>query len=149
MRPYAAFFSIWQTCLGWEYSVDMEGYQTACKLGKNIQALETLDEQLEVLDNISLERITRMLNDVENWDAYNKGYVKYYLEGNLESLTKLTSRFATRGPVVIGARDRIQFERMKPVFEREDALAFIGFPHIPGVTELFRNEGYTITQVSA
>ena len=149
IRPYAAFFSIWQTCLGWKYSVDMEGYQAACKLGKNIQALETIDEQLEVLDNILLERITRLLNDVENWDDYNKGYVKYYLEGDLERLTKLTSRFATRGPVVIGARDRIQFERMKPVFEQEDALAFIGFPHVPGVAKLFRDEGYTVTQASA
>jgi uncharacterized protein YbaP (TraB family) len=149
MRSYAAFFSIWQTCLGWKYSVDMEGYQAACKLGKKIQALETMEEQLEVLDSISIERITRLLNDVENWDEYNKNYVRYYLEGNLENLTKLTSRFATRGPRVIGARDRIQFERMKPVFEREDALAFIGFPHIPGVAELFRKDGYTVTQVSA
>ena len=149
LRPYAAFFSVWQTCLGWKHSVDMEGYQAARVLGKNIQALETLEEQLEVLNNISTERITRMLNDVENWDAYNKSYVRYYLEGDLERLTKLTSRFATRGPRVIGARDRIQFERMKPVFEREDALAFIGFPHVPGVAELFRAEDYTVTQVSA
>lgn len=148
LRPYAAFFSIWQTCLGWEYSVDMDGYQAACKLGKQIQFLETLEEQLEVLDKIPLERITRLLNDVENWDEYNRGYVKFYLNGNLENLTRLTSRFATRGPTVIGVRDRIQFERMKPVFEREDALAFIGFPHIPGVTELFQTEGYTITQTS-
>ena len=149
MRPHAAFFSIWQTCLGWKYSVDMEGYQVACKLGKNIQTLETIDEQLKVLDNISLERITRLLNDVENWGEYNKSYVKYYLEGDLERLTELTSGFATRGPVLIGKRDRIQFERMEPVFEREDALAFIGFPHIPGVAALFRDEGYTVTQVSA
>ena len=149
MRPHAAFFSIWQTCLGWKYSVDMDGYQAARKLGKNIGALETLEEQLEVLDNISPERITRMLNDVENWDEYNKSYVKYYLEGDLERLTKLTSRFATRGPRVIGARDHIQFERMKPVFEREYALAFIGFPHVPGVAKLFRAEGYTVTQTSA
>jgi len=148
-RPYAAFFSVWQICLGWKYSVDMDGYQAARKLGKNIQTLETLDEQLEVLDNISTERITRMLNDVESWEEYNKSYVRYYLEGDLEQLTKLTSRFDTRGQAVIGARDCIQFERMKPVFEREDALAFIGFPHVPGVAELFRNEGYTVKQVSA
>jgi len=149
MRPYAAFFSIWQTCLGWKYSVDMEGYQAARKLGKNIQALETLEEQLEVLDNISTERITRMLNDVETWSEYNRVYVRYFLKGELDKLMNLTSRFATRGPRVIGARDHIQFERMKPVFEREDVLAFIGFPHVPGVAALFRDEGYTVTQTSA
>ena len=148
MRPYAAFFSIWQTCLGWNYSVDMEGYQVACKLGKEIHFLEILNEQLNVLDSISNSRIVRILNDVKNWDAYNKEYVKHYLDGELEKLLNLTSRFVTRGPVVIGARDRIQFERMKPIMEREDALAFIGFPHIPGVLELFREEGYRVTQAS-
>jgi uncharacterized protein YbaP (TraB family) len=149
MRPYAAFFSIWQTCLGWKYSLDMEGYQVACKLGKQVHFIETLEEQLEVLDNISLERIARLLNDVKNWDAYNREYVKLFLDGELEKLVKLTSRFATRGPVVIGARDQIQFERMKPVFAQEDALAFVGFPHIPGVTQLFLDDGYAVTQVSA
>jgi uncharacterized protein YbaP (TraB family) len=147
MRPYAAFFSIWQTCLDWKYSVDMEGYQVACKLDKQIEFLETLEEQLEVLDNISLDRIARLLNDVNTWDEYNRKYVQYYLEGDLGNLVNLTSRFATRGPVVIGARDRIQFERIKPVFEREAALAFVGFPHIPDVAKLFSEEGYTIAQV--
>lgn len=149
LRPYAAFFSIWQTCLGWNYSVDMEGYQAARKLGKKIQALETLEEQLQVLDNIPLERMARVLNDVENWEEYNREYVRYFLEGDLEKLMNLTARFATRGPALIGARDRIQFERMRPVFDREETLAFVGFPHIPGITELFRAEGYTITQTSA
>jgi uncharacterized protein YbaP (TraB family) len=146
LRPYAAFFSIWQTCLGWNYSVDMEGYQVACKLGKQIQFLETLEEQLEVLDNISLERIAWLLNDVDTWDEYNRKYVRYYLEGELENLVNLTSRFATRGPVVVGARDRILFERMLPVIEREDSLAFVGFPHIPGVVKLLGDEGYSVTQ---
>ena len=149
MRPYAAFFSIWQTCLGWKYSLDMEGYQVACKFGKQVEFIETLAEQLEVLDNIPLKRIARLLNDVKNWEAYNREYVRLFLEGELEKLVKLTSRFATRGPVIIGARDQIQFERMQPVFERENALAFIGFPHIPGVNQLFLNEGYTVTQVGA
>jgi uncharacterized protein YbaP (TraB family) len=124
----------------------MEGYQVACKLGKQIQFLETLEEQLEVLDNISLDRIARLLNDVDTWVDYNRKYVQYYLEGELENLVNLTSRFATRGPVVVGARDRILFERMLPVIEREDALAFVGFPHIPGVVKLFRDDGYTIIQ---
>jgi len=64
-------------------------------------------------------------------------------------MVALTARFATRGPVVVGARDRILFERMKPVIEREAALAFVGFPHVPGVSQLLREDGYTVTQVTA
>ncbi|MFC1879685.1 TraB/GumN family protein, partial [Chloroflexota bacterium] len=147
LRPFAAFFSIWQTYLDWKYSVDMEGYQVARKLGKEIHFLETLDEQLKVLDNISPERIVRNLNDVGNWDEFKKQYVAYYLDGDLDNMVGLTGRFVTRGPIVVSARDQILFDRMKPIFERKNAVAFIGFPHIPGVTKLFRDEGYTITQV--
>ncbi len=149
VRPWAAFFSIWQTYLGWKYSVDLEGYQIARKLGKQVLFLETLEEQLAVLDNIPLERIARYMNDVQNWGVYQTEYVKTFLEGDLERMVELTARFATRGPVVVGARDRILFERMQPVVEGEAALVFIGFPHIPGVSQLLRQDGYAITQVTA
>ncbi len=149
VRPWAAFFSIWQTYLGWEHFMDLEGYQIARKLGKQIHFLETLEEQLTVLDNIPLERITRQLNDVKNWKNYKTEYVKTFLEGNLGKMIEISARFATRGPIIVGARDQIFFERMKPIIEREDALAFLGFPHIPGVTKLLRDDGYTITQVCA
>lgn len=149
VRPWAAFFSIWQTYLGWEHSVDMEGYRIACKLGKNIHFLETLEEQLAVLDNIPLERIARQLDDVNNWEVYKDEYVDTFLGGDLEKMVTLTARFATRGPVVVGARDRVFFERMEPAIAREEALAFVGFPHIPGLAQLFRDDGYTVTQVSA
>lgn len=146
LRPHAAFFSIWQTYLDWEYSVDMEGYQVAKKLDKRIHFLETLDEQLEVLDNISTDRIVRNLNDVSNWDEFKHKYVAFYLEGDLENMIGLTGRFVTRGPIVVSKRDQILFDRMKPIIERENSVAFIGFPHIPGVAKLFRDEGYTVTQ---
>ena len=148
VRPWAAFFSIWQTYLGWKYSMDMEGYQVACRLGKNIHFLETLEEQLAVLDNIPLERITRQLNDVKNWAVYKNEYVKSFLEGDLENMVALTARFATRGHMVIGERDRIFFKRMQPLLTHEGVLAFVGFPHIPGVSQLFLEDGYSVTQVS-
>lgn len=147
VRPWAAFFSIWQTYLGWQYSMDLEGYQVARKLGKRIHFLETLEEQLAVLDNIPLERIAQQLNDVKNWDAYKDEYVQIFLTGDLDKMMTFTSRFVTRGPVVVGARDRILFERMMPFIEREPTLAFIGFPHVPGVTQLLREAGYAVTQV--
>jgi len=147
VRPWAAFFSIWQTYLGWKYSMDMEGYQIARKLGKQIHFLETLDEQLAVLDNIPPERIARQLNDVKNWESYKNAYVSIFLDGDLEKMMTLTARFVTRGPVIVGARDQILFNRMQPIIEREDAVACIGFPHIPGVTQLFRDADYTVTQV--
>lgn len=149
VRPWAAFFSIWATCLGWRYSVDAEGYAVARKLGKQIGCLETLAEQLAVLDSIPLERIVRQLNDAARWDAYTQEYVRLFLAGDLPGLIALTSGFVTRGPAVIGERDARMFEVMQPIFAAEDAVAFIGFPHVPGVTRLFEQAGWTVTQVTA
>ncbi len=148
VRPWAAFFSIWATYLDWRYSVDVEGYQVACKLGKRIGCLETLEEQLAVLDSIPVSRIVRQLNDVAHWDAYRREYVRLYLEGNLTGLIALTAGFVTRGPVIVGQRDRRMFDALRPVFDTVDAVAFIGFPHVPGVTRLFQEAGYTVTQVT-
>jgi hypothetical protein len=58
----------------------------------------------------------------------------------------LTDRFITRGRPVIMERDFILFDRMRPIFDGEAAVAFIGFPHVPGVTRLFLAQGYRITQ---
>jgi hypothetical protein len=149
IRPWAAFFAIWRTYLDWKHSVDMEAYRIARTLGKQIHFLETLEEQLAVLDNIPLDRLARQLNDVANWDSYKKEYVQTYFSGNLEKMMSLTARFAARNPAVLGPRDRILFDRMVSIIERQDTLAFIGFPHVPGVTKLFRENGYTVTQVCA
>jgi len=149
VRPWAAFFAIWGTYLAWKHSVDLEGYHIAGKLGKQIHFLETLDEQLAVLDSIPVERIARQLNDYANWDAYKTEYANIFLAGDLDQMMTLTARFVTRGPIIIGARDQILFDRMQPIIERENAVAFIGFPHVPGVTALFRNAGYAVTQVCA
>lgn len=148
VRPWAAFFSIWGTYLNWRYSMDAEGYQVARKLGKRIGHLETLEEQLAVLDGIPVERIVRQLNDVARWDAYRREYVRLFLAGDLPGLIALTSGFVTRGPVVVGQRDARMAATMRPLVEQEDAVVFIGFPHVPGVTHLFEEAGWTVTQVT-
>ena len=149
MRPWMALFSVWSTYLDWKYSLDLEAYQVAQRMGVKTCFLETLDEQLAVLDGIPLERILRHLNDAKNWKAYKDHYVRLFLEGDLDGLIATTDRFPTRGPVVVSQRDRVMFERMKGAFERGRAAAFVGFPHIPGVRQMFLDKGYQVSQESA
>jgi uncharacterized protein YbaP (TraB family) len=146
VRPWMAFFSIWSTCLDWKYSVDMEGFHTAQKLGKKTCFLETVEEQLAVLDAIPFERIVRQLNEVRNWPAYTDCYVKLFLAGDVQGLLSLTDNFASRCRPVVSDRDAVLFQRMKPIFETENAVAFVGFPHFPGVSRLFLDEGYRVSQ---
>lgn len=146
VRPWMAMFSIWTTYLGWNHSVDMEAYQIALRKGKCVHSIETLEEQIAVLDGIPIERVLRHLNDVRNWKTYRDHYVKYYREGNLEKLVSLTDRFPTRTPAAIGKRDRIMFERMQPAIDSSPTAAFVGFPHLPGIHRLFLEHGYRVTQ---
>jgi len=147
MKPWMAFFTIWTTCLeqkGWRDSVDMEGYRIAREMGKNVVFLETIEEQIEVLESLSLERIIGFLAQADQWDAYAQKYVKYYLKGDLEKLKSLSRGFATRSISVIDRRDRILYERMLVYLEKGNAVVFVGAPHIGGITDMLRESSYQI-----
>ncbi|HSQ25662.1 MAG TPA: TraB/GumN family protein [Anaerolineales bacterium] len=146
VRPWMAFFSIWSLYLGWKYSVDMEAYQLACKMGKEVHFLETIAEQLTVLDNIPLEKFVGHLNDVSTWSVYQHQYVDAYLNGELKKLLGLSKQFPTRTPIVLSQRDKVLFERMQPFFSSRPSVAFVGLSHIPGVSELLIENGYEVSQ---
>ena len=136
-RPWMALFSIWTTYLNWDHSVDLEAYRIALRLGKRVAALETIEEQLAVLEGIPIERVLSHLGKVESWDAYRDDYVRHYSAGELDALVSTTDRFPTRTPGTIAERDRVMFQRLQPFFEQTPTAAFIGFPHLPGVIQLF------------
>lgn len=148
MKPWMAFFTIWTNFLerkGWRYSVDLEAYGIAREMGKNVVFLETIEEQIEVLENLSHETIVDFLNRVDRWDAYAQEYVKYYFDANVEKIQSFRSRFPTRHSSVIGRRDRVLYERMLVYLEEGDAVACVGAPHIPGISGMLRANGYRIT----
>jgi uncharacterized protein YbaP (TraB family) len=148
MKPWMAFFTIWTNFLekkGWRHSVDLEAYGIAREMGKNVVFLETIGEQIDVLENLSHEKIVDFLKRVDRWDAYAQEYAKYYLDANLEKIQSFRSRYPTRHSSVIGRRDRILYERMLVYLEEGDTVAFVGAPHIPGISGMLRANGYRIT----
>ena len=52
VRPWMALFAAWTAFLNWSHSMDMEAFQIAGKLGKRIEYLETIADQLATLDGI-------------------------------------------------------------------------------------------------
>jgi len=147
MKPWFAFFTIWSNYLeskGWRYSVDYEAYTLAREMGKEVAFLETIEEQIKVLENLSLERIQFFLERVDQWSEYAQAYVSAYLDGDLENLKSMWGRFPTRHSAVIGDRDEILYKRMLAYLERGDAIAFVGAPHLRGISDLLRSDGYEI-----
>lgn len=147
MKPWLAFFTIWVRYLerkGWIYSVDLDGYTMACEMGKEVVALETIEEQIRVLESLSLEKILNFLKNVNNWDRYIRDYVKRYLAGDALNLRSIGTAFPSRSFAVINSRDDILFRRMLPYLEDGDTAAFVGAPHIRGIGEMLESRGYIV-----
>jgi hypothetical protein len=147
MQPWLAFFTLWSTYLqgnGWKYSVDMEGFSVAKELGKKIIFLETIEEQIRVLQNISHEKISYFLKQVDRWETLANDYIKFYLKGDLAKLRLAGIRFPSRHHTVIDHRDEIFFDRMRAEFVQGDVVAFLGAPHLKGMSRLLLADGYRV-----
>lgn len=150
MKPWMAFFTLWHKFtgrLGWKHSVDMEAYAIALEMGKEVIPLETIEEQIAVLDGIPRERVVDFINQIDEWERYARDYSKYYLAGDLDNLKSLPGKFPTLRFPVIGERDKILYRRMKQFMEEGDTVAFVGAPHIRGINELFRLDGSRSTSI--
>ena len=147
MKPWLAFFTIWSNFLkqnGWKYSVDLEAYTIAEELGKQIDFLETIEDQIGVLESLTRELIVAFLNRVDQWHELARGYADCYLAGDLAKLKSTGLRFPSRHRSVINHRDRIFYKKMLGHFETGDAVAFVGAPHMRGVSKLLREAGFQI-----
>ena len=147
MKPWLAFFTIWSSYLkvnGWKHSVDLEAYTIAEKLGKNMDFLETIEDQIGVLESLTRERITAFLKRVDRWPELARGYADCYLAGDLVRLKSQGLRFPSRHRSVINYRDKIFGETMIKHFKTGDAVAFVGAPHVRGVSKLLQEAGFHI-----
>jgi uncharacterized protein YbaP (TraB family) len=150
MRPWMAFFAIYSRFLqnnGWKYSVDMEAFHLAKKMGKDIIPLETIEEQIEVLETVSRAQIIDFLKRIDQWDSYTRDFVKWYLDGDLEKISSNPYRFPTRSPLVIEDRDKVFYERMLTYLEQGDAAVLVGIPHVMGISRLLSADGYLIQKI--
>ena len=146
VRPWMTFFTIWSAFLNWKHSMDVEAFHIAEKLKKKIEYLETIEDQLTALDGIPFERIVNYLNHIKNWRAHKEVFTKAFLEGDIQQFFSMTGEFPTRCESIIAKRDPIFFKRMKVFFEEGKTAAFVGVAHIPGIRDMFLNEGYLVTQ---
>jgi uncharacterized protein YbaP (TraB family) len=146
VRPWMAFFTVWSNFLNWKHSMDVEAFHIAEKLKKKIEYLETIEDQLTALDGIPFERIVNYLNHIKNWRVHKEVFTKAFLEGDIQQFFSMTGEFPTRCESIIAKRDPIFFKRMKVFFEEGKTAVFVGVAHIPGIRDMFLDEGYLVTQ---
>ncbi len=147
LQPWMAFFKIWSYYLlkrGWKYSIDLEAHAVARKMNKKIHYLETIDEQIEALNNIPLKRIVSFFKNIDKWERFAKNHAKQYLKGSYDTMIKVTLDFPTRCASIIDMRDPVLFERMVPFVKKGRAGIFIGTIHISGIKNMLEREGYKV-----
>ena len=126
--------------------MDMEAFHIARKLGKKIEYLETIEDQLAALDGIPFERMVNYLNHIKNWGVHKEVFKKAFLEGDIQQFYSMTGEFPTRCESILTKRDPIFFKGIRASFEAQRVVAFVGVAHIPGIRKLFLEEGYQVIQ---
>ena len=147
-RHWYAFFALWCAYLersGWKYSVDLEAWRIAQAEGKRILAMEDIEEQIDALRAVPVQRAVNFLKDCNNWPKYRKANEKAYLAGDLLGLSGTTTEFPTRTGHIIGKRDQRFRERMLPYLEAGNALALVGSAHLLNLRSMLEEDGFAVT----
>ncbi len=149
-RPWCAFFTCWTSFLerqGWHESVDMEAWRIAREVGKNVVGMESLEEQLESLGSLPVERVLRFFRNCNAWKAHARRNHHAYLAGDLEGMMGSSAEFPTRTEHVIGRRDQRFRERMRPYLEAGRSAVFVGSAHMVNLRHMLAEDGFSIRQV--
>lgn len=147
--PWHAFFTLWTSFLerlGWRQSVDMEAYNIARDMGKKIIAMENLEEQLESLGSLPVERALNFFRVCHTWPKRAKSNRMAYLAGDLENMMGSSAEFPTRTEHIVGRRDQRFRERMRPFLELGRTAIFVGSAHLVNLRGMLAEDGFTVRQ---
>ncbi|MDQ0471552.1 TraB/GumN family protein [Labrys wisconsinensis] len=136
--------------------------EAAKRAGSRIVALETADEQIDVIASISPAVSARMLvqaaratTSPDDGLATLVGlYFDHRIGLPLSPLASWWTAFQGGGDTfaaaLLGGRNAVMRERARPLLERGNTLIAVGAMHLVGkngLVALFRQDGYTVTKV--
>jgi hypothetical protein len=137
--------------------------QTLTKAAQNkemeVKGLETVEEQLSFIDNLSMEMKKKML--MENLKQYDKSkkmfreQVDYYLSENLEGLNSIiddymSSDYAQLREDLLVKRNKNWVPEIRKMIHEQPSMIAVGAGHLPGsdgLLELLREAGYSVEPV--
>jgi uncharacterized protein YbaP (TraB family) len=128
--------------------MDLDAFHIASNLAKSVSFLETIEEQIQALEGIPVERIIAFFRDVKNWDRYIEQHIHFYLKGDLDGWPGTTMGFPTRCASILDERDPILFERMRGPLAEGNTAVFVGIPHVRVIKPLLVKDGFLVEQVA-
>ena len=127
--------------------------------GKDLYGLETAEEAMQSLDEISLKEQAKMLVDYfRKYDAgisYTDSIIAIYQSQNLKDLYSFYLNHQTEMPAsfdksLIEKRNKKFLDRLIPYLKKQSVFCAVGALHLPGETGLInalKKQGYEVTAV--
>ncbi len=122
-----------------------------------IKGLETIQEQMDALDGITVEEQAKMLvEQIENIEEEKKEIQKMadtYASQNLDSIYAFTQTPEMQGELgdaLIKNRNSVMSDRLEKLISSETVFCAIGAAHLPGengVINLLRKKGYNLRPI--
>jgi len=142
--------------------LDLKLQHKATLQHKPTYGLETMDEQLEVFEGLSVDEQIQLLKEALKYQSANAEQMdrlmQAYLNRDLAALAAISDRYQARaGPAYNKLMDRLlakrnhrMIERMQPRLKEGNAFIAVGALHLPGnsgLLTLLENSGYRVTPV--
>jgi uncharacterized protein YbaP (TraB family) len=160
LKPWAAMIVMSRPQSQGGYALDEQLYHWGVHQYKQLCALETLQEQLSVFDNLNRNDQITLLKDSLNFlpvvQDLNEKLVQAYLKGDLDEIYRRSMELQSKGDELasrlmdslINQRNLKMLERMLPELEKGRAFIAVGALHLPGdegLLNLLRGQGYAVT----
>ena len=163
MKPWAVATTLSMPRSGSGLFLDRVLFLRAQEAGKQVHALETVEEQLAVFERMPADLQIRMLEDAvyeyERAQTLLEKLRARYLQRDLDGIRRLSEAYMKQGDAglaayfretVIEARNRRMLERMQPRLKEGNAFIAVGALHLPGRNGLLRlleAQGFKLTPV--
>lgn len=132
--------------------------------GRAVHALETIDEQLDIFDQLPMPDqiafLKSSLAQLEDFDTNMAHMKSLYLAGDLDSIHRFSEQQTSSAdhPVmkqlmyrILDERNERMFTRVQPYLLESGTLIAVGALHLPGpqgLLQLFRQAGYTVKPIA-
>ncbi|MBN2275734.1 MAG: TraB/GumN family protein [Bacteroidales bacterium] len=136
-----------------EMTIDEFFYHQATKEGKKIIGLETIEEQLDMLEKIPPRYIVDYFRNFHQGMEDIEEIIRLYCLADLDKLLVLMQEdkaMATMEKQMITTRNQRMTERIIPLLKDRPTFIAIGAGHLPGkkgVLKLLEKKGYALTPV--
>ena len=161
MKPWAAFLTM-NYPPGAGTVLDEMLMNLAVGYGASVHGLESMQEQLDIFDDLPLEnQVTLLADTVCHYEVIIDDIAtmkSMYLARDLKGLYEYSNRYSYRDDPVyeelmnnlLTRRNHVMVERMLPHLEAGNAFIAIGAMHLPGdegILNLLRERGYELIPV--